>query len=167
MSDKQKKPFFAKATEGAKKCQCEIEIGSLKKQIEEYKNKYLRALADYQNFEKRVYEDKEEIRVNANRTLIIKLLSFLDSLDKAELFIKDANLKLVKDNFYKLLHGEGLEEIKVYGKEFDPYQAEVVDLIDGEKANIVVEVLRKGYSLNGKVIRVAQVKVSKKKNSEL
>ena len=171
-----KKPSFAKAshfaeasrdkTEGKEKCQCEIGIVNLKKQIEEYKNKYLRALADYQNFEKRVYEDKEEIRTNANRTLIIKLLSFLDSLDKAEVFVKDANLKLVKDNFHKLLTEEGLEEIKVLGKEFDPYQAEVVDLVEGEKENMVAEVLRKGYSLNGKIIRVAQVKVTKKKESE-
>lgn len=145
------------------KCHCETEIESLRKQVEEYKNKYLRALADYQNFEKRIYEEKEEIRVNANRTLIIKLLSFLDSLDKAEVFVKDANLKLVKDNFHKLLKEEGLEEIKVLGKEFDPYQAEVVDLVEGEKENIVVEVLRKGYLLNGKIIRVAQVKVSKSK----
>jgi len=159
-----KKPSFAKATEGAKKCQCQNEINNLKRQAEEYKNKYLRALADYQNFEKRVGQEKEEIRNNANKLLIIRLLSFLDGLDKAEIFIKDANLKLVKDNFKKLLKDEGLEEIEVLNKDFDPYTAEVIDLVEGEKENIVVEVLRKGYLLNGKVIRVAQVKVSKSKS---
>jgi molecular chaperone GrpE len=146
-----------------KKDQGEKENDSLRKQDEEYKNKYLRALADYQNFEKRIFEEKEEIRINANRALIMKLLNFLDSLDKAEIFIKDASLKLVKDNFYKLLKEEGLEEIQMLGKEFDPYTAEVIDLVEGDKDNVVVEVLRKGYRLNGKVIRVAQVKVTKSK----
>lgn len=153
-------PIKSGLPKSKQECNCQAEI-------DECKNKYLRALADYQNFEKRVYQEKEEIRINANRSLIIKLLSFLDSLDKAEIFIKDVNLRLVKDNFHKLLKDEGLEEIQVLGKEFDPYQAEVVDLVEGEKENIVVEILRKGYLLNGKVIRVAQVKVTKKKESEI
>jgi len=137
---------------------------SLKKQIEEYKNKYLRALADYQNFEKRVEEEKQIIRKGSNRFLILKFLPFLDGLDKAEIFIKDQHLKLIKENFLKVLKEEGLEEIEVLGKEYDPNFSEVIDLIKGEKDNIVVEVLRKGYKLNGMVIRVAQVKVSKIKN---
>lgn len=145
-----------------KKCDCKHEIETLQKQVEEYKNKYLRALADYQNFENRIYRDKEEIRGNANKLLIIKLLSFLDGLDKAEIFIKDNGLKLIRDSLIKLLKGEGLEEIEVLNKEFDPYTTEAVEIIKGEKDNMVVEVLRKGYKLNGTIIRVAQVKVSKK-----
>ena len=94
--------------------------------------------------------------------MVIKLLSFLDNLDQAEIFIKDAHLKLIKDSFHKLLKDEGLREIEVQGKEYDPYTAEVIDMVEGEKENLVVAVLRKGYEMNGKVIRVAQVKVSKK-----
>jgi len=127
-----------------------------------YKSKYLRALADYQNFEKRVKEEKDQIIKNANGDLILRLLPFLDSLDKAEIFVKDEGLKLVRDQLLKVLVEAGLEEIPVLGKEFDPYSAEVVDMVEGEKDNIVVEVLRKGYKFNGKVLRVAQVKVSKK-----
>jgi molecular chaperone GrpE len=129
---------------------------------EDYKTKYLRALADYQNFENRVVTQKEELISNANKHLVIKLLSFLDNLDQAEIFIKDAHLKLIKDSFHKLLKDEGLREIEVQGKEYDPYTAEVIDMVEGEKENLVVAVLRKGYEMNGKVIRVAQVKVSKK-----
>ena len=60
------------------------------------------------------------------------------------------------------------QEIDILNKEYDPYVAEVIDLIEGNKDNIVIEVLRKGYKYNGQVIRVAQVKVSKKRiqNSE-
>jgi len=127
-----------------------------------YKSKYLRALADYQNLEKRIHEEKEHVIKNANGHLILKLLPFLDSLDKAEVFIKDGGLKLVKEQLLKALSDAGLEEVPVLGKEFNPYSAEVVDMVEGEKDNIVVEVLRKGYQFNGKVLRVAQVKVSKK-----
>lgn len=137
---------------------------------ESFKHKYLRALADYQNLEKRIYDERGELFKNANKNLILKLLPFLDSLNKAEVFIKDNGLKIVKEQFQKTLQEEGLEELDVLGKEFDPYTAEVVDMVEEEKDNVTVEVLRKGYKFNGKILRVAQVKVSKRKqiqNSEL
>lgn len=138
------------------------EIKELKKQLDEYKKKYLRALADYQNFEKRVMDQREEMISHANRRLIMKLLEFLDNLDKAEIFVKDEHLKIIKESFQKLLQEEGLKELDIKGKEYDPYTGEVIDIVEGGKDNQVVEVLRKGYELGGKIIRVAQVKVSKK-----
>lgn len=139
------------------------EIEKYKKVVEEYKNKYLRALADYQNSEKRFKEERSEIGKAANGILILQLLPFLDDLDKAEIFIKDPGLKMVKDKFHALLNNLGLEEIDVLGKEFDPHTSEAVDVVEGERDNIVAEALRRGYKYNGKVLRVAQVKVSKKK----
>ncbi|PIY69425.1 nucleotide exchange factor GrpE [Candidatus Roizmanbacteria bacterium CG_4_10_14_0_8_um_filter_39_9] len=145
------------------------EIVLLKKELEikeqsvqEYKIKYLRALADYQNFEKRVFIQREELVKNANMQLMMKLVSFLDNLDKAELFVKDENLKMIKNSFMKLLEDEGLHELDVTQKAYDPYTAEVVDMVEGEKDGIVVKVLRKGYNLNGKIVRPAHVTVSKK-----
>jgi molecular chaperone GrpE len=137
----------------------------LKKQVEEYRNKYLRALADYQNLEKRVVEEKELIIKNANQNLILKLLPFLDALDKAEVFIKDQGLKIVKDNLIQVLKEVGVEEIDVLNKPFDPITSEAIDIIASDKDNIVVEVLRKGYRFQDKILRVAQVKVSKKVKS--
>jgi len=137
----------------------------LKKQVEEYRNKYLRALADYQNLEKRVVEEKELIIKSANRNLILKLLPFLDALDKAEVFIKDQGLKIVKENLIKVLKEIGVEEIDVLNKPFDPITSEAIDIIASDKDNIVVEVLRKGYRFQDKILRVAQVKVSKKVKS--
>jgi molecular chaperone GrpE len=134
----------------------------LEKEKNDFKDKYLRALADYQNFEKRINEEKNLIRNTANRNLILKLLPFLDNLEKAEIFIKDDSLKMIRDSFYRVLNEAGVKEINISGKEFDPNFAEVVDVVEGEKDNVVVEVLRKGYMLNGQVIRIAQVKVSKK-----
>lgn len=138
----------------------EIEI--LKQQAEEFKNKYLRALADYQNLEKRINEEKFEIIRNANKHLILGLLPFLGNLEKAEVFIKDPGLKMTKDHLFGILNEIGLEEINVLNKEYDPNNAEVIDVVPGDKDNIVTEVLRKGYKLNDKILQVAQVKVSKK-----
>ena len=62
----------------------------------------------------------------------------------------------------QILNEAGLEEIDLLGKEFDPNFAEAIDIIPGKEDNKVVEVLRKGYKFEDKIIRVAQVKVSKK-----
>lgn len=137
----------------------------LKKQADDYKNKYLRALADYQNYEKRVREEKNQVQEFAITNILVRLLPFLDHLEKAEVFIKDKGLKMVKDNFEKVLESIGLEEIKIEGKEFDPHIAEAIEMVEGDRDNIVKEVIRRGYMLNGKVIRVAQVKVTKKVNN--
>ncbi len=137
-------------------------LEEIKKEAEDYKNKYLRALADYQNYDKRVKEEKLEFGKSANAVLLLQLLPFLDDLDKAEIFIKDQGLKMVKEKFYNLLKDLKVEEIQVLGKEFNPHLAHAIDTVEGEKNNIVVEVLRKGYMFNGKVLRVAQVKVSKR-----
>ncbi len=138
------------------------QIEELKKQIEDIKNKYLRALADYQNLEKRIIDEKQQLIKNANKNLILKLLPFLDTLDKAEVFIKDQGLKIAKDQLLQVLKEEGLEEIDVLNKAFDPELAEAIDIVKGEKDNIVIEVLRKGYKLNNIILRVAQVRVTKK-----
>ncbi len=135
----------------------------LKAEKEEWRNKYLRALADYQNFEKRAIEEQSKLQKRANISLLMKLLPFLDSLEKAEVFIKDAGLKMIGDRFLQTLRETGVEELQVMGKEFDPHTAEAVDIVPGDRDNIVVEVTRKGYKFQDMVLRVAQVKVSKKK----
>ncbi|MDO9027663.1 MAG: nucleotide exchange factor GrpE, partial [Candidatus Roizmanbacteria bacterium] len=149
---KTKKPVIDKFTQ---------EISILKNQAEEFKNKYLRALADYQNLEKRVRDERYELIKIANQGLLIKILPFLDNLEKAEIFIKDQGLKISKDHFLQILKETGLEEIDLIGKDFNPNLAEAVDIIPGKEDNKVMEVLRKGYKFEEKILRVAQVKVSK------
>lgn len=138
------------------------EMENLKQQVEEYKNKYLRALADYQNLEKRISDQRFELIKMANKNLLVKILPFLDNLEKAEIFVKDQGLKFSKDHFLQILKEAGLEEIEIIDKDFDPVSAEAIEIIPGKEENKVVEVLRKGYKFEDKIIRVAQVKVSKK-----
>lgn len=138
------------------------ELDKAKKETEDYKGKYLRVLADYQNFEKRVYEQRQVSKDFANKDLVLKLLPVLDDLDKAEMFIKDEGLKIIKDKLYNILKQEDMEEMNLLGKEFDPYVAEVIDVVEGKEDNMIVEILRKGYRHKDKILRVAQVRVSKK-----
>lgn len=158
MEEKKKKECSCEECEcGEKKC---TKCKDYEKQAEEYKNKYLRAIADYQNYERRVQDQRIEWTKNANKNVILKLLSFLDDLERAEVFVKDPNLSHVKDSFNKMLKNEGLEELDVLNKLYDPYTAEVIDMKEGEEDNKVVAVLRKGYTYNGQLLRVAQVVVS-------
>lgn len=147
-----------------KKMQEELE--KCKSEADKYRNQFLRALADYQNLEKRVSEDRIETRKMAQIAVLNRLLPILDNLNQAEVFVQDPGLKLVKDSLIQMLTELGLKEIELLGKEFDPHIAEAIELVEGEKDNIVVEVVKKGYELNGKVIRPGQVKVSKKVHSK-
>ena len=126
---KTKKPVIDKFTQ---------EIDSLKQQIEEFKNKYLRALADYQNLEKRVNEERFELVKTANKSLLIKILPFLDNLEKAEVFVRDPGLKISKEHFLQILKEAGLEEIDLLNKDFDPNLAEAIDIIAGINSSEVL-----------------------------
>ena len=98
----------------------------------------------------------------ANKNLLIKILPFLDNLEKAELFVNDEGLKISKDHFMQILKEAGLVEMDLMNKDFDPVYAEAIDIVEGKEDNKIVEVLKKGYMFEDKIIRIAQVKVSKK-----
>lgn len=135
-------------------------VEDLEKQIEELNGKYLRALADYHNLQKQTDSWKEEFSQFACSSLVRKLLDVLDDLEKAQEHLKDEGLNLITGKLQNILGEEGLEEIEVLGKEFDPKTAEVISTKPGEQSNIIVGVLQKGYQLKDKVIRPAKVTVS-------
>lgn len=119
--------------------------------------KYLRALADYQNLQKQTETWREEFVKFANTGLIKKLLEILDDLEKAQEHLQDGGLKIIIGKLQNILQEEGLEELELEGKEFDPSLAEVVSTEVGEKENTIVKVLQKGYRLKNKVIRPGKV----------
>jgi len=138
------------------------EIRRLKQQIEALTNNWKRALADYQNLEKRTASEKEEFLKFANSSLILKLLSVLDVLEKVQSHLKDKGLDLAILEFKRVLENEGVGEIEVrLGDNFNQDMMECVEVIKGEKENQVAEVMSKGYKLNGKLLRPVKVKVYK------
>ncbi len=137
----------------------------LEKKISELTEHWKRALADYQNLEKRHEREKAEFVEYANSTLILKLVAVLDHLERAQAHLKDDGLDLAIKEFQKVLAEEGLQEIEVLGKEFDPREMEAVGVVAGENNNQIAEVVNKGYSLKGRIVRPARVKVFKKEDT--
>lgn len=127
---------------------------------EDWKSKYLRALADYQNLEKRTQTEKQEIRKYAAEVVVVRLLSALDTLTKATKHVKDTGLELALKELFAALSEQGVEKIEVQGKPFDPHQMECIEVVGGTD-NMVMEEVLPGYRLHDKIIRVAQVKVGK------
>jgi len=138
-------------------------IEQLEKEREEWKNKYLRALADYQNLEKRTQVEKEETRRYAGEQIIHELLAVLDTFEKAQQHLNDAGLKLALAGFYAVLTRHGVKRIEVLHKKFDPQEMECVEAVTSDREDEVVEEVRAGYRIGDKVMRVAQVKVGKQK----
>ncbi|OGK55801.1 nucleotide exchange factor GrpE [Candidatus Roizmanbacteria bacterium RIFCSPLOWO2_02_FULL_38_10] len=129
----------------------------------EWKNKYLRALADYHNLEKRTFDQINNGIFQFKKKFLSRFLTVLDNIDRAEVFIKDPGLKLVKDELIKILAEEQVKELDLIGKRFDAGVAECIALVDGDDDGIVKEIVRKGYLIDSSLLRPAQVKVSKKK----
>jgi molecular chaperone GrpE len=134
----------------------------MKKQAEEWKNKYMRALADYQNLERRTREEKEEIRKYAAEIILGRLLPVVDIFTKVKEHVKDPGFDLAYKELHAVLQEQGVEHIAVVGHEFNPHEMECIEVVNG-KENIVTEESLPGYRIHGKILRVAQVKVGKEK----
>ena len=119
-----------------------------------------RVMADYDNFKKRTARDQLEFVKYSNRELLTKLLPVLDDLERAEAHVKDEGLSLAIKHLREVLSAEGVSELEVIGKTYDPALAEATETVDGPKDQ-VVEVTKKGYKLNDMILRPAQVKVGK------
>jgi len=131
----------------------------LENQIASLEDQLKRALADYQNLERRVLEERGHSIKYANEQLLKQLLPSFDNLYLAEKYLQDEGIKLTVQKLTESLEQVGVKRIAVDGK-FDPNKMEAVDVSDGEK-DMVVEELRPGFVLFDKVIRPAQVRVGK------
>ncbi|MCL4382380.1 MAG: nucleotide exchange factor GrpE [Patescibacteria group bacterium] len=134
----------------------------LQTQLKEVTENWKRALADYQNLEKRSQNEKEEFARFANRELIFKILPILDTFEQLEKHLDDSGLHLAIKQLRDLLKSEGLEKIEVLGKDYHPEEMEGIEIVPGDEDNKVMEETRTGYRFKGKILRAAQVKVSKK-----
>jgi len=131
-----------------------------------WKNKYLRALADYQNLERRVIEDSVAVKKYAAKEVILKFLPLIDDLIKAQFQIKNTGLKYIIDKFDTVLKNEYVERRSTLNQKFNSEFMECVSIVEGNKDNEVIEEVRPAYFMNGQVIRTAQVIVSRTKTKE-
>ena len=147
------------------KKQIDPQVDVLKKEAEEWKAKYMRVLADYQNLDKRAEVQVGEARKFAAEIILQRILPVLDTFTKVKNHIKDMGFDLAYKELLAVIEEQGVTPIKVLGEQFDPHKMECIEVVEG-KDNEVVEELLSGYMFRGKVLRVAQVKVGKSSGAD-
>ena len=143
-------------------------------QFKDYKDKYVRLYADFENARKRMERERGEFVKYANEELLVKFLGILDDLERSVEAAKvkhedyDAFLKgieIVMSHIHDIFKKNGVKAMEVKGKPFDPHCHEI--LMQEERSDcedgIVLEEFQKGYLLGERVVRTAKVKVAKKK----
>ena len=140
---------------------------------DEHWDRLLRTAADFENFKKRVAREKQEAIKFANEGLLTKLLPVLDNLDLAVTAAQSATpeanqalhegVNMVSRQLKGVLAEAGLEEVDAAGKQFDPHLHEAVSQQETPEVpqEHVVQQLRKGYRLRGRLLRPATVIVAK------
>jgi molecular chaperone GrpE len=152
-------------------------LAAARKEAAENHDRYLRAVADLENFRRRTVREKEELRLYSASRLLEDLLPALDNLGlglaaahqpKADLKALANGVELVQQQLKAALAAHGLKEINPAGKPFDPHQHEALShqASADVKAEHVLSVVRTGYTLNGRLLRPASVVVSSGKPVE-
>jgi len=139
------------------------EVEELKQKVRDLEDQLKRTVADYRNQSMRLEEEKKEFVKYANRELLVTLLPAFDTLFLAEKYVQDEGVKITIKHLIEKLKEVGVEKVNTEGEMFDAVKMEAVTTDEGEE-NKVLEELRPGYSLNGKLVRPAQVKVGKSNN---
>lgn len=130
-------------------------------------DKYLRLLAEYDNYRKRTQREKDELYAVVKSDAVSKFLPVFDNLERALAQTTEdeayrRGVEMIMNQFNKTMEGLGVVEIESLGKTFDPTLHNAVMHVEDESKgeNEIVEVFQKGFKLGDKVIRYAMVKVA-------
>ncbi len=170
-SDKKEKQAEGQAEEAGAKAEekkKEDPLEKANKEIAELKDKYLRTLAEFDNYKKRTLKEKAELILNGGEKTVKAVLPVLDDFERA-LKDKSDDPKAIKDGvtmifnkFVKTLESLGVKKIDTTDKDFDTDFHEAVAMVPGmgdDKKGKVIDCVQTGYTLNDKVIRHAKVAV--------
>ena len=149
----------------------EAQLAAAKAEGAAHYDRYLRAVADHENFRKRTTREKDELRQFATSRVLEDLLPVLDNLalglnaarqPKADLKTLVDGVELVQNQLKSALAQHGLTEINPLGQPFDAHQHEALSQLPSAEVpeGQVLSVVRTGYSLNGRLLRPAAVVVS-------
>ena len=143
---------------------------NLAQQLEELKDKYLRTVAEFENFKRRTLKEKTELILNGGEKAITAILPIIDDMERA---IENAHKQecvdaveegweLIYKKLLSTLEGMGVKKREVDGKDFDVDFHEAVAMVPGmgdDKKGKIIDCVQTGYTLNDKVIRHAKVAV--------
>ena len=150
----------------------EAQLAKAQAQVEEYKDKYLRQLAEFDNYRRRVIKEKADLIKNGGEKVISAILPILDDFDRANETLgkmgegasaEKKGVELIIEKFVKILKQQGLEKMDVVGKPFDVDFHEAVAMVPGQPDELkgkVIDCVLAGYMLNEKVIRHAKVAIA-------
>jgi molecular chaperone GrpE len=135
------------------------------------KDKYVRLMAEFDNYRRRTQKESFELMANANYKLLGKLTEVLDNFNLAfdpkhksgKLEDFEKGIRLIHNKFKDILTEEGLEEVNPVGEEFDPNVHDALMQQESDKVpeNKIIDVLQKGYKVKNKNLKHAKVIVSK------
>lgn len=141
----------------------------LNEKIAEWKDRYLRLTAEYDNYRKRTLKEREELVRTAGEGMIKDVLTVVDDFERAMLALEKLSdtagfdgVTLIYDKFMAMLKSKGVTVINRVGEPFDTDFEEAITKFPAptpEQKGTVIDVVQKGYLLNGKVIRYAKVVV--------
>ena len=139
-------------------------------QIDELKDKYLRSVAEFDNYRKRTLKEKAELILNGSEKAVGAVLPILDDMERAiangektdDPQVLREGISLIYAKFQKVLESLGVKEIETADADFDTDVHEAIAMVPGmgdDKKGKVLDCVQKGYKLNEKVIRHAKVAV--------
>jgi molecular chaperone GrpE len=147
------------------------DLAKARAEAESYLDDLRRLQADFDNYRKRTLREQTARAASASQALVAKLLPVLDNFELAVSAAEQSRdfdrmlkgVEMVFGELREVLQGEGLVKIEAEGKPFDPERHEAVVAVEQEdtEPGTVVDIVRTGYELRGKVLRPAMVKVAK------
>lgn len=140
---------------------------------EDFKSKYLRALADMENLRKRLQNEKQETIAYAIDNMLAEFITPLDSFESALAYTENLSpelknwaqgFKMIANQFKEVLENHGIRPYESKGKPFDPHYHEGVETVETDEFEdgIVIAEVVKGYKRGDRILRVAKVKVAKR-----
>jgi molecular chaperone GrpE len=146
-------------------------IEKMGEELQEQKDKYLRLVAEFDNFRKRNAKERIELIQTAGKEVITSLLDVLDDCDRAEKQLQNSDdtqvregVQLVFNKLRSILQSKGLKQMESINTDFDVEKHEAITEIPAATENMkgkVIDEVQKGYYLNDKIIRFAKVVVGK------
>lgn len=145
------------------------EIEVLTKERDDYLNSWKRDLANYINYKNKEGERTQDLIFLIKENMFERLIPILDNVSLAERSInkdlkEDPSVKgllMIEKQLEDFVKNEGLEEINDIGIKFNPEIHEILEEVEGDKSQEIIEIIQKGYKLNGRVVRPAKVKIIK------
>lgn len=139
-------------------------------ELEQLKDKYLRAVAEFDNYRKRTIKEKAELILNGSERAVQAVLPIIDDMERAiengektdDPKVLKEGMELIYQKFQKVLEGLGVKKIDTEDKDFDVDYHEAIAMVPGmgdDKKGKVLDCVQTGYMLNDKVIRHAKVAV--------